>query len=145
MLEQADKDKKKERVRSVATAKDFKYEESIRRAKYSGDAHLSGPQGDMTAATIDLYLTPSGDELDRAEASDSLTLHEQNRKTVGSHMTYTAADERYVVTGAPVSIVDQCGRETIGKTLTFVKATDTIDVDGNQRIRTQTKGGGKCP
>ena len=84
-------------------------------------------------------------ELNRAEASDSLTLHEQNRKTVGSHMRYTAADERYVVTGAPVSIVDQCGRETIGKTLTFVKATDTIDVDGNQRIRTQTKGGGKCP
>ena len=60
-------------------------------------------------------------------------------------MTYTAADERYIVTGAPVSIVDQCGRETIGKTLTFLKATDTIDVDGNERIRTQTKGGGKCP
>jgi len=145
MLEQVDKDKKRERVRSVATGKDFKYEESVRRATYSGDAHLSGPQGELTAATIELYLTPSGDELDRAEASDSLTLHEQNRKTVGSHMRYTAADERYVVTGAPVSIVDQCGRETIGKTLTFVKATDTIDVDGNQRIRTQTKGGGKCP
>ena len=144
MLEQVDKDKKRERVRSIATAKDFKYEESVRRATYSDDAHLSGPQGDMTAATIELYLKPSGDELDRAEASDSLTLREQNRKTVGSHMTYTAADERYVVTGAPVSIVDQCGRETIGKTLTFVKATDTIDVDGNERIRTQTKGGGKC-
>jgi hypothetical protein len=99
----------------------------------------------MTAATIELYLKPSGDELDRAEASDNLTLREQNRKTVGSHMTYTAADERYVVIGAPVSIVDQCGRESIGKTLTFVKATDTIEVDGNERIRTQTKGGSKCP
>ena len=145
MLEQVDKDKNKERVRSIATAKDFKYEESVRRATYSGDAHLSGPQGDLTAATIELYLTPRGEELDRAEASDSVTLREQNRKTVGSHMTYTAADERYVVTGAPVSIVDRCDRETIGKTLTFVKATDTIDVDGNERIRTQTKGGGKCP
>ena len=60
-------------------------------------------------------------------------------------MTYTTADERYVVTGAPVTIVDECGRETTGKTLTFVKATDTIVVDGNEQIRTQTKGGGKCP
>jgi lipopolysaccharide export system protein LptA len=145
MLEQGEKDKKRERVRSIATAKDFKYEESVRRATYSDGAHLSGPQGDMTAATIELYLKPSGDELDRAEASDNLTLREQNRKTVGSHMTYTAADERYVVIGAPVSIVDQCGRESIGKTLTFVKATDTIEVDGNERIRTQTKGGSKCP
>ena len=68
VLEQVDKDKKKERVRSIATSKDFKYEDSIRRATYIGDAHLSGPQNDMTAATIELYLTPSGDELDRAEA-----------------------------------------------------------------------------
>ena len=36
-------------------------------------------------------------------------------------MTYTTADERYVVTGAPVTIVDECGRETTGKTLTFVQ------------------------
>ncbi len=144
-FEQVSRDKKKERIASVATAKEFKYEESVRRATYTGDAHLSGPQGDITAAKIELYLKPSGDELDHAEVSDNVTLHEQNRKTTGSHMTYTAADERYVVTGAPVTIADQCGRETIGKTLTFLKATDTIDVDGNERIRTQTKGGGKCP
>ena len=144
-LEQVNKDNKKERIASVATAKDFKYEESVRRATYTGDAHLSGPQGDMTAAKIELYLKRSGDELDHAEVYDAVTLREQNRKTTGSHMTYTATDERYVVTGAPVTIADQCGRETIGKTLTFLKATDTIDVDGNQRIRTQTKGGGKCP
>ena len=35
---------------------------------YTGDAHMSGPDGDMTAARIELYLKPSGDELDRAEA-----------------------------------------------------------------------------
>jgi hypothetical protein len=59
-------------------------------------------------------------------------------------MTYTTADERYVIVGAPVKIVDPCERETTGKTLTFLKATDNIVVDGNQQTRTQTKGGGKC-
>ena len=49
------------------------------------------------------------------------------------------------MSGTPVTIVDECGRETVGRTLTFLKATDNILVDGNAQIRTQTKGGGKCP
>ena len=146
MLEQQSKDKKgkKERVRSIASAKDMKYEDGERRLTYTGDAHLANPDGDMTAARIELYLKPSGDELDRAEAYDEVTLREQERKTTGSRMTYTADEERYVVTGVPVKIVDECSRETIGRTLTFLKATDSIVVDGNQQIRTQTKGGGAC-
>ena len=99
----------------------------------------------MTAAKIVLYLKESGDELERAEAYDELTLREQNRTTKGSRMIYTTVDEKYIVTGTPVEIVDQCGSRTTGKTLTFVKSTDTIVVDGSDQIRTQTKGGGKCP
>ena len=50
---------------------------------------MSGPQGDMTAATIELYLKPSGDELDRLEAYEGVTLREPNRrKTTGSRLTY---------------------------------------------------------
>jgi LPS export ABC transporter protein LptC len=130
--------------RSIGTAKEFSYEESLRRATYVGDAHLSGPQGDMTATKIELYLQPSGDELDRAEAYEKLTLREQNRKTTGSRLTYTTATETYLVTGEPVLIVDECGRETIGKRLTFVKSTDRVNIDGSGQIRTQTRGG-QCP
>jgi lipopolysaccharide export system protein LptA len=147
--EQANKDKKKERVQSTGSSQDLKYEDSIHRLTYTGTAHLVGPEGDMSAAKIELYLKTSGDELDRAEAfgdaTDKMTLREQNRTTTGVHMTYTADREIYVVDGLPATVVDECGRETIGRTLTFVKATDTIVVDGNQQIRTQTKGGtGKC-
>ena len=59
-------------------------------------------------------------------------------------MTYTADDERYVITGTPVTIADQCERETIGTTLSFLKATDNIVIDG-KGTQTQTKGGrGNC-
>jgi lipopolysaccharide export system protein LptA len=146
MLEQTGDDQKKERVRSIATAGAFKYDDALRRATYTGDAHMSGPQGDMTAAKIELYLKPSGDEVERAESHDdanTMTLREQSRTTTGVHLTYTAADDRYVVTGTPVKIVDQCGRETTGGTLTFHKATDSIVIDG-KGFRTQTKGGGEC-
>ena len=144
MLEQTDKTKKKEKIRSVGKAQDFKYEESTRRATYTGSAHLSGPQGDLTAEKIELYLKPSGDEVDRAEAYDQLTLREKARKTTGARLTYTTSDDKYIVTGVPVTIVDECGRETVGKTLTFSQATDTVVVDGGGQVRTQTKGAGKC-
>lgn len=141
MLEETDKDQNKQRTRSIGTSKDFKYEEEPRRATYTGDAHMNGPQGDMTAAKIELYLKQSGDELDKAEAYDGVTLREENgRKTTGAHLTYFGNEARYLVTGTPVKIVDACNRETIGKTLTFFKATDRIVVDGNEQVRTQTKG-----
>ena len=92
-----------------------------------------------------MYLKPSGDELERVEGYEKVTLRDQNRKTTGARMTYLSADERYVVTGAPVTIVDQCGRDTTGSTLTFYKATDRIVVDGNEQVPTQTKGVGNCP
>jgi LPS export ABC transporter protein LptC/lipopolysaccharide transport protein LptA len=137
--------KAKERVQSIGKADDFFYEEAARRATYTGSAHLSGPEGDMTADKIELYLKPSGDELDRAEGYDAVTLRESGRKTTGSRVSYFAADERYVVTGRPVTIADECGYETAGRTLTFHKATDTIVVDGERQFRTYTKGSGKCP
>ncbi|HXI29251.1 MAG TPA: LptA/OstA family protein, partial [Vicinamibacterales bacterium] len=137
--------KDKERSPSIATAKDLRYEDATRHLIYTGDAHMSGPDGDMTASRIDLFLKPSGDELDRAEAYENLTLREQNRETKGSKMIYTTDNETYVITGAPVKIVDQCKRETVGRTLTFNKGSDSVVVDGNSQIRTQTKGGnGNC-
>jgi lipopolysaccharide export system protein LptA/lipopolysaccharide export system protein LptC len=146
-VEQTNKDKKTERSRTVATAQSFKYEDLDRKAAYRGGVHLTGAQGDLTAESIDLYLKESGNEVDRAEGFDSkggLVLREQGRKTVGSTMHYTSADDRYEIKGAPVSITDQCGRVTNGRTLTFRKATDTIEIDGNQRVRTQSRNGDKC-
>jgi lipopolysaccharide export system protein LptA len=137
--------KVKERVQSIGKADDFTYEEAARRATYTGSAHLTGPEGDMTAKKIELYLKPSGNELDHAEAYDDVTLRETGRKTTGSRASYFAVDDRYLVTGRPVTIVDECDYQTAGRTLTFHKATDTIVVDGERQFRTYTKGSGKCP
>jgi lipopolysaccharide export system protein LptA len=144
ILQQQGKNGVVERVRSVGTANGFKYEDTNRQATYSGDAHLNGPEGDVTANRIELFLKESGDELDRVEAYDAVTLHSESSKTTGLRLTYFDADGRYVVRGTPVTTIDSCGRETTGRTLTFFKATDRIIVDGNEQIRTQTKGKSNC-
>ena len=145
MMLQDDTKGGKERVSSIGTAKAFAYLDSLRRATYTGDAHLTGPQGDLTSPRIELFLKASGDELERAEAYDGVALRGDNRKTTGKRLTYFGADERYLVTGAPVTIVDECARETTGRTLTFYRATDRIVVDGNEQIRTQTRSSSTCP
>jgi LPS export ABC transporter protein LptC len=133
---------------TAATA--FRYEEAGNRATYTGDVHITGPQGDMTSPKIELYLKPSGDELERVEAYENVVLRGEDRKTTGARLTYFADEGRYLVTGAPVTIVDACGGETIGRTLTFYRSTDNIIVDGrdstgNEQIRTQTTGKSNCP
>jgi lipopolysaccharide export system protein LptA len=142
--EEPDANKKLQRVRSVATSTDFRYDEAAHRLTYTGMAHMNSTTGDIAASKIELYLKPSGDELERAEAYESVTLRDQNRTTTGARLTYTTSDERYVVTGTPVKIVDACRRETIGKTLTYLKTAETIVVDGNEQTRTQTTGNGQC-
>jgi lipopolysaccharide export system protein LptA len=150
LLEQEDKNGKKEKVRSTGTAGYFKYEDKDRRATYIGDAHLIGPQGDMTSPKIELYLKESGDELERVEAYEAVTLRGNGRKTTGVRLTYFGDDNRYVVVGAPVTIVDDCGGETTGRTLTVYWTTDWFvvdgrDVHGNEQVRTQSTGKSNCP
>lgn len=144
-LLQEGKDGQKERVRSIGTADTFTYDDAKRQATYDGKAHMRGPQGDLNASRIELFLKPSGDELDRVEGYDALTLRADTRKTTGRRLTYFGDEGRYVVTGIPVTIVDECGRETIGGTLTFYRDTDRIVVDGDEQVRTQTKGKSNCP
>ena len=145
MLQDDDKGGK-EKVNSIGTSKDFAYLDSLRRATYTGDAHITGPQGDLTSPKVEMFLKESGDELDRAEAYDGVVLRGEARKTTGQRLTFFGADQRYLVTGSPVTILDECARETTGRTLTFFKTTDRIIVDGNEQIRTQPKGSKtSCP
>ncbi len=139
-----DKTKTKDQVHSTASAKDLVYTDEIRRATYTGNAHLNGPQGDLSADKIELYLKESGNEVDRLEAYTGVNLKTpEGRKATGARLTYLSADERYTMTGPAVKIEEEC-RETTGKTLTFFRSADRIIVDGNEQKRTETKGVGAC-
>ena len=144
-LLQEGSDGKKERVLSRGTAKAFAFQNDDRRATYTGDAHMNGPEGDLKADRIELFLKPSGDELERVEGYDAMTLRTDRQTTTGLRLTYFSDEGRYLVRGVPVKILDECGRETTGRTLTFFKGNDRIVVDGNEQIRTQTKGKSNCP
>jgi LPS export ABC transporter protein LptC len=139
---------RKEKKTTVISAEDLVYEEAHRRATYTTNARMNGPEGEVRAVKIELYLDAAGEALERAEAYEQVTLRSAQRFSTGDRLTYFAAGARYVLHGAPVRILEQLPaecRETTCRTLTLFRSIDTISCDGNDERRTETKSGGKCP
>lgn len=128
---------------SIARAEEFTFDDVSRRAVFVKQAQFDGAQGNLHAHRIELVLARADNTLERLEAQDAVEVVLDTRKATGQRMTYHPADEKYVLTGSPVRLVQEC-QESTGRTLTFYKASDRIQVDGNEEIRVQTKGG-KCP
>ena len=132
-------------TRTTARADTLVYEDARRLATYTGNgasrAHIAGAQGDLTANRIELFLKATGNELDRMEADASVVVIESARTAKGNHLTYTASDDRYVMTGTPVEVVEvtppSC-KKTVGATLTFRRSESDITVDGNGVYGTQS-------
>lgn len=129
----------------VGRAGSFTYTDQTRRAVYKTVATLVGSQSDLRADTIELHLAPAENTLDRLEATTAVTATVDKRVVTGTKLSYLPAEDKYVVLGAPVKMIDADCQETTGRTLTFFKSSDRVVVDGNEEIRTQAKSGGKCP
>jgi lipopolysaccharide transport protein LptA len=129
----------------VGRAATFAYSDHNRTATYTTTAQLDGDQGNLRAAKIEMTLAKDENTLDALEADGQVTALVDKRTVTGTHLSYEPGDAKYIVVGVPVKMLDADCQETSGKTLTFWKASDRVLVDGNNEVRTQTKGGGKCP
>jgi lipopolysaccharide export system protein LptA len=115
------------------------------------EAQVKGPQGDLRAERIEIVLAKQDNRMERLEAFTHVTLKMDTKTADGARLTYHAADEQYVMAGAgavPVKVIvktaatttaPQSCRETTGRTLTFKKATDNIEVDGKDETRIDTR------
>jgi len=129
---------------TIGRSGSFTYTDQGRRAVYQTAATLDGEIGNLRAEKIEIVLAPEENSLLRLDAMDNVTALVDKRTVTGARLSYVPAEEKYVVHGAPVTMVDADCQELSGKTLTFFKASDRVQVDGNDEVRTQTKGGGKC-
>ncbi len=131
------KTKEKKSTQTTGTADHLVYEDAKRLATYitgpSANAHIVGPQGDLTAEKIELFLKEKANELERAEADGKVDVKEGERRSKGDHLTYTSADDLYVMNGKPLEVdrraPNECSR-TLGVTLRFHRGDDTLIVDG---------------
>lgn len=126
---------------------------------YSGDqgqVHLTGGvrivSGDVSLAakTLDLVLTaakpiatstvsPLGGQLTRAVARGDVVVRQGAVRATADTAVYTAADEKFVLSGGKPTITDVSGNSASGRSLTFFIPNDTILIDSQEGSRTLTK------
>ncbi len=120
----------------------FTYRDETRTAIYDTKAQMNGEQGDLRADHIELLLAGGENRLDRLDARGAVDVTLDKRRGSGTTLVYRPATERYEITGSPGRFIDECN-ESAGKTLTFFKSSDRVIIDGNEEVRTETRGG-KC-
>ncbi len=107
--------------------------------------HVNGPQGDLSAGSIDMVLNKDDGRADRLEAYQKVTAKIDTKTATADRLTYVAATDQYDMVGAervPVRVVDRCG-EMSGKTLTYFKTEKRILVNGEE-LRQQSQSAA-CP
>jgi lipopolysaccharide export system protein LptA len=79
--------------------------------------------------------------LEKIIASGSVVITEPNRRGSGETLTYTTADDKFVLTGGPPSIFDAEHGKITGVSLTLYRRDDRVVVEGdsNTPAVTQTR------
>jgi lipopolysaccharide export system protein LptA len=132
------KEKEKPTPPTVTTATDLLYEDNEHRATYTGGSpHMKGPDGEVTADTIVLFLAQQGGQLERAEADGNVVSKQELRRAYGKHLTYISKDDVYTMVGLPAKVYDDVApncKYTEAATVSFKKAANTTSASGTPTI-----------
>ncbi len=123
------------------TALKLTYVDSERTVHYEGGVNVKGDGFTASAKTVYTYLLPRSQnpsirsvagpgQLDRMVAEGGVTIQQPNRRAEGQKLVYTAAEDKFILTGGPPSIFDAEQGKITGVSLTFFRRDDRVLVDG---------------
>jgi lipopolysaccharide export system protein LptA len=124
------------------------YADNERQAHFEGDVVAKGADVSITAKTMDAFLQARGTanqplsgagKLDKIIAADQVVIIQPGRRATGDHLSYTASDDKFVLTGGPPSIFDAEHGKITGVSLTFFRHDDRVLVEGNNLSPTVTQ------
>ena len=118
------------------------------RAHLEKDVYVQSADQKMRAPQLELYFTRSGSsqagaggtsQISRAVGTGGVVVEQGDRRGTAERGVYTAADEKFVLTGGTPTLFDPVEGTTTGRELTFYRADDTIIVDSGKGLRTMTR------
>jgi len=128
------------------------YADSERKAHYEGGVQAKGADFTASAKTADAFLVPRSQtpssqgiagpsQLDHMVAQNDVVIQQPNRRAEGQKLVYTAAEDKFVLTGGPPSIFDAEQGKITGVSLTFFRRDDRVLVEGEAStpVVTQTR------
>jgi lipopolysaccharide export system protein LptA len=150
-------DKKGNATPVTVTSAHFVYKDSDRKAHFEGGVTVRGTDLTIAAKQMDVFLaqaaTKSADarapspvqnqatggtpvapqsKLDKIIASGSVVITEPNRRATGENLTYTASDDKFVLTGGPPSIFDAEHGKITAVSLTLFRRDGRVVVEGDK-------------
>jgi lipopolysaccharide export system protein LptA len=134
------------------TAAKLTYADSERKVHYEGGVLAKGLDFTTSAQSADAYLlahsqTSSNQsfagpgQLDHMVAQGNVVIQQPTRRADCQKLVYTAADDKFVLTGGPPSIFDAEQGKITGVSLTFFRRDDRVLVEGEAStpVVTQTR------
>jgi lipopolysaccharide export system protein LptA len=124
------------------------YADNERKAQFEGDVVAKGADVTINAKKMDAFLEARGSsnqpfsgagKLDKIVAKDQVVITQPDRRATGDLLTYTASDDKFVLTGGPPSIFDAEHGKITGVSLTFFRHDDRVLVEGNTSFPTVTQ------
>ncbi|MBV9339670.1 MAG: hypothetical protein JO159_02115 [Acidobacteria bacterium] len=118
------------------------YRDSERKAHFDGEVTVKASDLTITGNQMDVFLARQGEtstpqsatgpaRLEKIVATGSVLIQTPNRLGSGEQLTYTAADEKFVLTGGPPSIFDAEHGKITGVSLTLFRRDDRVVVEGS--------------
>ena len=118
------------------------YTDAERKAHFDGQVNAKGADMTLTSQQMDAYLeargqggvqpvTLSGGKIDKIVATGKVKVTEPGREAEGDRLVYTAAEDKFTLTGGPPSIFDAEQGKITGVSLTFFRRDDRVLVEGN--------------
>jgi lipopolysaccharide export system protein LptA len=144
---------KSEKYSPVAvTAAKLRYTDAERKAHYEDNVLAKGSGFTAAGKSMDVYLLPRSQtsknqslagpgQLDRIVGQGDVIVQQPGRRAVGQQLVYTAAEDKFVLSGGGPSIFDAERGKTTGVSLTFFRRDDRVLVDGqaSSPVVTQTR------
>jgi len=128
------------------------YSDAERLAHYEGSVVAKGTSFTASSNAMDAYLRPRSQsssnqslggpgQLDHLVAKGNVVVQQPTRRAEGKTLVYTAADDKFVLTGGPPSIFDAERGKVTGVSLTFFRGDDRVLVEGEAStpVVTQTR------
>ena len=133
----------------TVTCAHLTYVDADRKVFLTGGVTAKGSDATMTARQMTVFLVAhdqsqsaakqsspkqvapaSLGQVDKIVAESDVVIVEPSRRATGDHLVYTAADDKYVLTGGPPSIFDAEHGKITGDSLTFYRHDDRVLVEG---------------
>jgi lipopolysaccharide export system protein LptA len=132
------------------TSAHLNYADAERKILLDGGVTAKGPDTTLTAQQMTVFLRSRSEsqasvspatpgQVDRIVAEGKVMVAQPTRRATGERLVYTAAEDKFVLTGGTPSIFDAERGKITGDSLTFYRHDDRVLVEGRDTSPTVTR------